>query len=328
MLDKKFDIIVIGSATRDVFMRSSDFIEIDDPKFETGKAQCFALGSKYEIKDIVFTTGGGGHNAAATFGAQGLKAACISVIGNDFNGKEVLEDLKRFGVDASMMSEHDDDFTAYSVIMVHPSGERTIFSYKGEGQHFELGFIPFDKLDSQWIFLDSLGGNFEVFDEVSKFAVEKGIKLYSNPGGRELAHGLEKLKPILTRLDIFSCNKEEGAELAGTEPENQEETLKILKQYVKGMIILTDGPNGAKVLADGTLYEAGVPNSPVVERTGAGDSFASGFLAEYIRSGDIKKAIQFATANASSVVTKFGSKAGILKKGDWGPWPLVEVKVS
>ena len=69
-----------------------------------------------------------------------------------------------------------------------------------------------------------------------------------------------------------------------------------------------------------------MPDSPIVERTGAGDAFGSGFVSEYVRSGDIKKAIQFATANASSVVAQFGAKAGILKSGDWGPWPLVEVK--
>jgi len=62
-----------------------------------------------------------------------------------------------------------------------------------------------------------------------------------------------------------------------------------------------------------------------MERTGAGDGFGSGFVCEYVRSGDIVKAIQFATANASSVVTMYGAKAGILKKDDWGPWPLVDV---
>ena len=80
------------------------------------------------------------------------------------------------------------------------------------------------------------------------------------------------------------------------------------------------------VVSDGkNVYRAGVPDSPVVERTGAGDASCSGFIAEYIRSGNIEKAIQFATANASSVVTQYGAKAGILKNGDWGPWPLVEV---
>ena len=66
----------------------------------------------------------------------------------------------------------------------------------------------------------------------------------------------------------------------------------------------------------------------VKERTGSGDAFVSGFVSEYMRSGDIEKAIQLATANASSVVTQYGGKAGILKTGDMGPWPLVEVSIS
>jgi hypothetical protein len=48
-------------------------------------------------------------------------------------------------------------------------------------------------------------------------------------------------------------------------------------------------------------------------------------VVEYIRSGDVSKAIQFGTANASSVVTQYGAKAGILREGDWGSWPLIEV---
>ena len=66
----------------------------------------------------------------------------------------------------------------------------------------------------------------------------------------------------------------------------------------------------------------------MVERTGAGDAWCSGFVSELIKNGDMIKAIQFATANASSVVTKFGARAGILKEGDWGQWPLVEVVTS
>ena len=78
-----------------------------------------------------------------------------------------------------------------------------------------------------------------------------------------------------------------------------------------------------------SVYKAGTPNSPRVERTGAGDAFVSGFVSQYIlSSSDIVKSIQFATANASSVVAQFGPKAGILKKDDWGPWPLVEVEIK
>ena len=101
-----------------------------------------------------------------------------------------------------------------------------------------------------------------------------------------------------------------------------------MDELIDGIFVMTKGPEGMAVSDGKNIYRAGVPDSPVVERTGAGDASCSGFIAEYMRSGSIEKAIQFATANASSVVTQYGAKAGILKKGDWGEWPLVKVEVS
>jgi sugar/nucleoside kinase (ribokinase family) len=51
----------------------------------------------------------------------------------------------------------------------------------------------------------------------------------------------------------------------------------------------------------------------------------SAFVAEFMRSGNVAKAIQVATANASSVVMYYGAKEGILRKGDTGRWPPVAV---
>jgi sugar/nucleoside kinase (ribokinase family) len=96
---------------------------------------------------------------------------------------------------------------------------------------------------------------------------------------------------------------------------------------VKGVFVMTKGHDGVVAHHKGMVYRAGVPDSPIVERTGAGDAFGSGFVSEYIRSdGDISHAIQFATANASSVVTQVGAVKGILRKGDMGPWPRVNVE--
>ena len=107
-----------------------------------------------------------------------------------------------------------------------------------------------------------------------------------------------------------------------------EEVLKELDKLVKGIVVLTLGPEGVIVSDKKNIYKAGTPDSPRVERTGAGDAFVSGFVSQFIlSSGDITKSIQFATANASSVVAQYGPKAGILQKDDWGPWPLVEVKI-
>lgn len=322
-----FDIISIGSATRDIFIGADDFKSIKSSDFSTGEGLCLPLGSKTEINKIVFTFGGGGSNAAVTFARQGLKTACIGVVGSDLNGQEVLNELAGEGIETGYFQKHNDDFTAYSIILVHGSGERTILSYKGEGQHFDVDKIAFDELKTKWLFLDSLGGHYDLLEKAVNWAVANDIKLATNPGGKELDHGLDKLKPLLKNFSIVAMNQEEAAKLTGIDYKNETEIFKFMDDVIGGIFIMTQGHEGVVVSDGKNIYKAAVPDSPIVERTGAGDAFSSGFVSEYIRSGDISKAIQLATANASSVVTKYGSRAGILKSGDWGPWPLVEVDV-
>lgn len=342
-----FDIISIGSATRDVFIKPEGSKSLDTKDFTTGQALCLGLGSKNKISKLVFASGGGATNAAATFAKQGLKTACIGAVGDDLNGQDIINELKGIGIDIGYFQKHNDDYTAYSVILVSESGERTILSYKGEGQHLDVNQISFDKLQTKWLFLDSLGGHYDLLEKSVMWAVENNIKLATNPGGGELAHGLEKLKPLLKHFSIVSMNQEEAAGLSGVDfnpPAGGEEKIfKFMDGIIDGIFIMTKGHEGVVVSDGKNIYSAGVPDSPIVERTGAGDAFSAGFIAEYIRTsaptpggrgsdrsvgGDISKAIQFATANASSVVTQFGSKAGILKEGDWGPWPLVKVERS
>lgn len=323
-----FDVVSIGSATRDVFISTDKFKSFDLPDFSTGKALCFPMGSKIEIKKIVFTSGGGGTNAAVTFARQGLSTACVGVVGMDFNGQEILSELEKEGVEAKYFQKHDDDNTAYSLILVDSSGERTILSYKGEGQHFDVNKIDFDHIQTKWLFLDSLGGHFDLLEKAVNWAVVNGIKLATNPGGKELEHGLEKLKPLLKNFSIVIMNQEEASKLTGIDYKNEAEIFKFMDEIISGIFVMTKGSEGVVVSDGKNIYKAGVPDSPVVERTGAGDAFSSGFISEYIRSGDISKAIQFATANASSVVTQYGGKAGILKKDDWGQWPLIKVELT
>ena len=63
----------------------------------TGEGLCLALGSKIDVEDIIYTSGGGGTNVAAAFALQGLKTAYCGAIGVDLPGLEVVRDLKHFG---------------------------------------------------------------------------------------------------------------------------------------------------------------------------------------------------------------------------------------
>ena len=332
----KYDVITIGSASRDVFLNSSEFKILDNNESSTGQMMGLPLGSKMEIKKIVFATGGSGTNTAVTFARQGLKTACISIIGHDLNATAILEELAGEGVDTSFFQKHADDMTAYSVILVNDGGERTILSYKGEGQHFEASQISFDQLEAEWLVLGSLGGHYDLFEKAVNWATTHSVKIALNPGTKELALGLEKLKPFLKQCAVVSMNQEETAQLLGLEFDKEDEIFRAMDKIVEGIFIMTKGHDGVAVSDGKSIYRAGVPDSPIVERTGAGDAFISGFVAEYIKRTNnlqpttdnteaIKKSIQLATANSSSVVAQYGAKAGILKKGDFGPWPLVEV---
>jgi ribokinase len=293
--------------------------------FVTGQGLCLPFGSKVQVRKIVFTSGGGGTNSAVTFARQGFKTAAIGVIGQDANGTAILDELRREGVDAKYFQIHNDDITAFSVILVSQGGERTILSYKGEGQHFDAQRVPWDALDATWAYVDSLGGHEELLDAIVRWSRTKSAHLATNPGTKELEFGLERLSKYWKHFDIVGMNQEEAADLTGLPYEDADRIFKTMDDAIGGIFVMTRGDDGVLASDGHFVYSAGIPNKEVVERTGAGDAFHSGFLAEFMRSGSIEKAIQFGTANATSKVMHYGAKEGLLHVGDFGKFPPVEV---
>ncbi len=152
-----FNILTIGSATRDVFLRSKDIQLMPSDKFSTGVGECVALGSKVEADYIHFDTGGGATNAAVTFSRMGLKTAVLSRIGDDGHGMEVLSVLKKEKADVSIIQKTKKEHTAYSVLLLAASGERTAIAYRGASAKIEKGKI---KQETGLYIKRSEGGNF------------------------------------------------------------------------------------------------------------------------------------------------------------------------
>ena len=328
-----YDIITIGTVTRDVFLKSPDFHVIGqsdfcsrNDNFRTGKAGCFMLGTKLEIPKVVIVSGGGGTNTAVGFARQGLKTAAIGRIGDDDIGREIIDELKKENVEPMMHIDKGGD-TAYSTILVAKDGERTILEYRGANDNLSEKEIDWGGLKTKWVYIDSLAGNLKLLEKILEWAKENDIKVAMNPGKRLIKFGKD-LWPFLGQVDIFFANEDESAYIAGIKyaVEKEPEIFAKMDEIVKGIVVMTKGPRGVEISDGKKHYIAGVPDSPIVDRTGAGDSFGSGFVSGYIQSGgDIEYAIQLDTANATSVVQHFGSKQGLLKKDDWGNYPKVEV---
>ena len=141
------DVITIGTATRDIFLRSNQLKILKDPKrlkklgFKTGEAECLSLGSKIQVEEPVFTTGGGAANAAVTFRRMGLETAALIKIGNDDSGRAIEKSLKQEKIKL-MTKKSMRGKSAYSTILLTPSGERTILVFRGVSDDFRVSDVP------------------------------------------------------------------------------------------------------------------------------------------------------------------------------------------
>src|SRR3989344_290685 len=96
-----FDVVTIGSSTRDVFLKTFAFRVVESGESPNGRLECVPLGAKLEADDIFFSTGGAASNAAMTFARQGFSVSTLSRIGNDTNGDEIRKILFREGIELS-----------------------------------------------------------------------------------------------------------------------------------------------------------------------------------------------------------------------------------
>jgi ribokinase len=323
----EYDIITFGSATQDVFMSSRELKVIDSKKFITKKGLCVPLGSKMFMDSIFFAMGGTGANTAVTFALQGFKTAHFGAIGKDVSGEVVRKELSENGVSLDLLKEIDKWPTAYSVILSLPEVGRSILKKEGACHHIKEKDIPFDNLRAKWFYLGSLSSeSYQIVEPIVNFAHQNKIKVAINPAGdTQLTKGLDQLRSFLNKVDILILNQEESSRLTNIDFKKEKEIFKKLDELVDGIALMTKGSEGV-VVSDGKyLYSAGIPKSDLVDRTGAGDAFGSGFVSGYIEKQDIPYAVQLGTANATACLQKMGAARGLLKKGEWGPWEKVKV---
>ena len=312
-----FDIITFGSATWDIFLRPKNFETIKDKRFISGKGVCFNLGSKIDVEDIYFSSGGGGTNTAATFAKQGFKVAWCGVIGNDIAGREIVEELENLRIDTQFVLKTRLKPTNHSVVLnTGPKKDRTILVYRGASEEFSSKEIPWQLLRAKWFYLAPFSGKAaEITENIVDFAFKNKIKIALNPGNSQLSLPMATLKRILKKVDVLFLNREEASLLTKIPYNKEKQIFKKLDEICPNIAIM--GSSKGITVSDGNrLYEAKSSLVKTVDKTGAGDAFASGFVSGFIKKGDIEYGIQLGMANSSSCIQKWGAKNGLLKEGD------------
>jgi len=303
-------IVAIGAGVQDVFLSHSDEFKpvVENPEESFMKLE---MGAKADVNNINFTTGGGATNAAVTFARQGLRSQFMGTVGHDPAGLAVLSDLDQENVDTSMVSYSDKYNTGYSVLLLAPSGERTILTYRGASTHYDANNFDLKDCDADWLYVSSMAGSMEALDKIFTQAKKLGIKIMFNPGKGELKQS-RKLKGLLEDVEVLSVNREEMQTIV--EGKDMEEIVRHAIHYVP-VVIVSDGPDGVLASDGKTIVRAGMyEDVKVIDRTGAGDAFGSGFLSQWAAGKSLKESIIFASANSTSVVAKIGAKTGILHR--------------
>lgn len=308
-MNKHLRVATIGAATQDVFLAGETFAAKRDVR-SADYVEQFPLGAKLPIEQVYFETGGGGTNSAVTFARQGYDVSFWGKVGHDSAGAEVIRVLRHEGVVTNRVAIDEHFNTGYSAILLAPKGERVILSYRGASHHLSSHDFPIRSLEADWLYITSLAGNFDLLERLLKHANDKGIEVALNPGMAELAED-KKLKALLPLVKILTANKEEFGSLFGDG--DPKAIIKKASHFVQ-YAVMTDGGKGCYATDGANYYVCGqYRRVKVIDRTGSGDAFASGFVAALARGESMEQALTLGSANATSVVQRIGAKPGILR---------------
>jgi ribokinase len=298
-----FDVVSFGSAVVDVFVHT-------DVSEKRGFMN-YPIGEKILIKELKFDVGGAGTNTAVAFSRLGLKTGCICEFGNDENGRRIKELLKKEKV-KFLGKTVKGELSGYSVVLDSKGGDRTILTYKGANDEVSLRDIS--KFKTKWLYFSSLlGKSFNTQKELAiKLKEKKGTKVAYNPSSYQIKN--LNILPLLKLTDILILNKEEAEMLLKKYKPNESNSLVGLHKITKGIIVITD-KNKPISCYDGNRKYSIKPHNEikVVERTGAGDAFASGFVGGQIAGKTITRSLELGIKNSEAVIQHFGAKNNLIR---------------
>lgn len=302
-----YDIITIGSASVDAFIETdSKRVEIMHRAMEDDI--CLPIGSKILIKKLEYDTGGGGTNTAVAFSRLGFKTGWIGKIGDDANSRHILNEMKKEHV--AFLGRQTKGGTGFSVILIGIEKNRTILAYKGIND--TLKWTDIKNKNAKWVYIGSMMGlSFKTTEKLALYAKKNKISYTFNPSTYLASKGLAFLKKILKRCQILVLNEEEAGLIS--KRKEIDSMLKKLQEYSR-IVVITQGPKGAAAYDGETKYKLYPAKIKVVETTGAGDAFASGFTAGYILNKDVEYALRMGYAEASSVIEHLGAKRRLLTR--------------
>lgn len=304
------DLLTIGDCSIDQYMHVEDATVVCDLNKKDCEI-CFKYDAKIPVKDFSASIAGNACNVAVGCTTLGMNVAVYTIVGNDGNGQKFIEEFNSLGVNTKYIQKDDSINTDVHTVIVH-EGERTIFSYHSD-KNYKIQ--PWTK--PKWLYYTSMCKNFEEFQAelVEYLTKNRDIGVAFNPGTYHFQAGTEAMKNILKVVNVLFVNKKEAQNILNTKEEDFEKLHKGLQMFGPKITVITDGINGASAFfRDKYYFENAVHVNNVVDKTGAGDSFATGVLAALHYNKPLDIALKWGVQNSAHVIQEPGSIHGLLDR--------------
>jgi adenosine kinase len=314
--NKKYDIVGIGNAIVDLIA------EVDDSYL---KKNTITKGSMSlvdydvanrignEVNVIRTISGGSVANSIVSIAQQNLKTAFIGKVNQDELGEKFARGLEKENIEFKITKSSTNKYTARCIILVSTDAERTMNTYLGISQELTEEDIDLGIISNSFILY--LEGYLWDLDNAKK-AIKKSISVAKN-SETMVAFSIsdafcvdrfreEFIGLINNSADLIFANEAEIKSLF----ETSELDVAIKKcQETDKIFAVTLGDKGAKIIHRNEIFDIKAETiNKLVDTTGAGDLFAAGFLAEYIKTQDLKSAGKQGVKMASIIIQQFGAR--------------------
>ena len=309
-------ILGIGNAIVDVFVKVEDSFLLKN-KLIKGSMKLIERDEFENLKNTIkiekIEAGGSVANTMA--GIAYLKG-CPSFIGkinSDEFGKIYKKSLEKIRVNFSYIEKNEDLSTGASIIFITPDSERTMCTYLGISSQLSKSDINEDHIKGhEIIFLEGYlwdkGMSEEMFKHVIKLAKKNNIKIAMSLSDIFCVsrHREDFFELLINDLNILIGNENEINELM--QKNNLLDSINELKKFDK-IIIITRSEDGSLAILNNEIINCeSTKVEKVLDLTGAGDLFASGFFKEYLDNSDVKKCLKTGSKIAAQIIQKIGAR--------------------
>ena len=256
------------------------------------------------VPRLQYMPGGSAANFAVFCSRLGFESGFMGKVGKDALGDQLVIDLHKEGVsiDGVPRSRYP---TGTVFVAVRSDGQRSMYAFSGAANDLKNMDIDTKYLKT----FDHLHlADLENID-VLQFAADKFDGTVSLNAGALIAEKRIAARDLISKCDIFICSEEEAKKI--TDLKSAKDALKSLHKMGAKIAVMTKGSNSPWAYDGRHITGAPTFKVPVVDTTGAGDSFSAGFVCHYLKTKDIKDSLRFANATASIVIQNQGARGGL-----------------